>query len=268
MRERGTVHPRDVDRHFAHGSVTNYWGGSSSATTHLLDDMHYQGLLRIAARENGIRLYAAREWPDDFAGESGRSRVAASPTIAKPKAAMEAALDATVDVAVALYAPVPSPTLAWLVNRLRYGTPQWRAHLPPTLTRAKARLAHARIGGVDWYWPRDEPLTTRRRRTTTPAVRLLAPFDPIVWDRRRFEHFWGWAYRFEAYTPAAKRKLGYYALPLLWGDEVIGWANLQVQNDTLRHDVRFVSGPPADPAFHAALDAELARMRLFLGLSA
>jgi hypothetical protein len=38
------------------------------------------------------------------------------------------------------------------------------------------------------------------------AVRLLAPFDPVVWDRQRFEAFWGWAYRFEAYTPASKRK--------------------------------------------------------------
>ena len=50
-------------------------------------------------------------------------------------------------------------------------------------------------------------------------MRLLAPFDPVVWDRRRFEMFWGWAYRFEAYTPAAKRQLGYYALPLLWRDQ-------------------------------------------------
>src|SRR4051794_26622490 len=47
VRERGVVHPREVDEHFAHGSVRNYWGGSSSATTHLLDAMHYRGLLRV-----------------------------------------------------------------------------------------------------------------------------------------------------------------------------------------------------------------------------
>src|SRR5262245_52469652 len=41
IRERGTAHPREVDEHFAHGRVTNYWGGSSNATTHLLDAMHY-----------------------------------------------------------------------------------------------------------------------------------------------------------------------------------------------------------------------------------
>ncbi len=64
-------------------------------------------------------------------------------------------------------------------------------------------------------------------------VRLLAPFDPVVWDRRRFEMLWGWPYRFEAYTPVTRRKLGYYALPLLWRDRVIGWGNVSVNNGTL-----------------------------------
>ena len=61
VREHGVVHPRDVDAHFAHGKVTNWFGGSSNASTQLLDGMHYRGLLRIARRESGIRLYAARE---------------------------------------------------------------------------------------------------------------------------------------------------------------------------------------------------------------
>src|ERR1044072_7228794 len=59
VRKRGVVHPREFDERFAHGTVTNYWGGSSNATTHLLDAMHYAGLLRIVRREKGIRIYAA-----------------------------------------------------------------------------------------------------------------------------------------------------------------------------------------------------------------
>src|SRR5512144_3052495 len=66
------------------------------------------------------------------------------------------------------------------------------------------------------------------------TVRLLTPFDPVVWDRERFEMFWGWQYRFEAYVPAAKRRLGYYALPLLWRDRVLGWANLQMKDEQLK----------------------------------
>ena len=68
----GEVHPREVDAYFAHGTVTNYWGGSSSATTHLLDDMHYRGLLRVARRERGIRIYAGRA--ASSAGAAGRAQ--------------------------------------------------------------------------------------------------------------------------------------------------------------------------------------------------
>jgi uncharacterized protein YcaQ len=55
VRSRGVVHPREVDEHFALGTVTNYWGGSSSATTHLLDQMHYRGLLRVVGPAPGHR---------------------------------------------------------------------------------------------------------------------------------------------------------------------------------------------------------------------
>src|ERR1700674_2055134 len=61
VRERGAVHPREVDDHFSHGTVTNYWGGSSNATTHLLDAMHFRGMLRVARRESGIRIYSAHQ---------------------------------------------------------------------------------------------------------------------------------------------------------------------------------------------------------------
>ena len=57
---------------------------------------------------------------------------------------------------------------------------------------------------------------------------ITVPIDPVVWDRRRFELLWNWAYRFEAYTPVPKRRWGYYVLPLLWRDRVIGWANASV----------------------------------------
>ena len=100
-------------------------------------------------------------------------------------------------------------------------------------------------------------------------MRLLAPFDPVVWDRRRFELFWGWAYRFEAYTPAPQRVRGYYALPLLWRGQVLGWCNASVQGGQLQTQRGFVNGkPPRDAAFKAAWAEEADRLRHFLGLSA
>jgi uncharacterized protein YcaQ len=124
-------------------------------------------------------------------------------------------------------------------------------------------LAHTCIDGIHWYWPAEEAVTSRAPQDT---VRLLAPFDPVVWDRARFELFWGWAYRFEAYTPAPKRKRGYYALPLLWRDRVIGWGNLSVKKGELESDFGYIESKPRDHAFKRELEAELDRMRAFLRL--
>jgi uncharacterized protein YcaQ len=286
VRERGSVHPREVDRHFSHGRVTNYWGGSSSATTHLMELMHYGGLLRVVRREAGIRIYGLHERGDVLTAprldrRRQRDAVLAAPKLdggrqretepAAPKLdaipSSEGGIDALVDVAVSIYAPLPTPTLSSLVRRLRYAAPQWHGELGKALQRARHRLAHAQVDGMDWYWPAGErPIRRLRLDEHEEAVRLLAPFDPIVWDRLRFERLWGWQYRFEAYTPAAKRKLGYYALPLLWRDHVIGWANLSMKNGELQADIGYVAArPPRDRTFGRALEAELDRMRCFLG---
>ena len=250
VRQRGVVHPREVDAQFQHGKARNWFGGSSNASTQLLDDMHYRGLLRIARREGGVRLYAARidgGLPPD------------------PMAAM----DALVDVIVHKYAPLPERTLGDLVSRLGIGAPQWAAHRRAAMDRARARLPSARIDGTTWLWPEgDNPASARHAaRALDDTLRLLAPFDPIVWDRRRFELLWGWAYRFEAYTPAPKRVRGYYALPLLWRGQVIGWGNLSVKAGALVPELGYVAGQaPRDAGFTAALDEELGRLQVFLGL--
>ena len=248
VRERGAVHPREVDAHFSHGRVRNYWGGSSSATTHLLDAMHYRGWLRVARREGGVRIYAAHQHGPGPADEAER----------------RARIDALVDAAVRIYAPLPGGSLSYFVRRLRFAVPQWHGELKSTLQRAKERLSHARLDGVDWYWPAEEDPA---RSAPQDTARLLTPFDPVVRDRARFELLWGWVYRFEAYTPAPKRKLGYYALPLLWRDRVIGWGNLSVKDGELKSEFGYIASPPRDHAFRRELEAELDRMRAFLSLS-
>jgi uncharacterized protein YcaQ len=60
--------------------------------------------------------------------------------------------------------------------------------------------------------------------------------------------------------------MGYYALPLLWRDRVIGWSNVSVREGKLQADFGYVEGRPKERAFHRELEAELDRMRVFLGL--
>jgi uncharacterized protein YcaQ len=132
--------------------------------------------------------------------------------------------------------------------------------LKRALQRARARLARAEVEGTDWYWPADEGIPS----AAPDAVFLLAPFDPVVWDRRRFELLWGWAYRFEAYTPVRKRKLGYYALPLLWRERVIGWANVSLVKGALTAEFGYVDRRPRDRAFTRALHEEMERLKTCL----
>jgi uncharacterized protein YcaQ len=176
-----------------------------------------------------------------------------------------ATMDRLVDIIVNKYAPLPSSTLSQQVMFLANAVPHWRNLRKPALARAKARLPHAAIEGHTWYWPEGEnPLS--RRHVVSDEVRLLAPFDPVVWDRRRFELFWGWGYRFEAYTPPRKRVRGYYALPLLWRDAMVGWGNLSVVSGRLTSSFSYAAGrAPRDPAFRRERDAELARIETFLG---
>jgi len=255
VRERGIVHPREVDAHFSHGRVTNWFGGSSNASTQLLDHMHYRGLLRVARRDGGTRVYVARE-------------IAAAESAATDSAAGSAfKMDALVDVIVRKYAPLPGNSLGFLVNRLQHGAPQWVKERAAALARAKQRLGSTRVQGMEWFWPVEERPESKRW-LPDEEVRLLTPFDPIVWDRRRFEVFWDWAYRFEAYTPEPKRKLGYYALPLLWHERVVGWGNLTVTAGQLSAAFGYTKGKaPRDPRFRAALDRELDRVRAFLEIA-
>jgi uncharacterized protein YcaQ len=181
-------------------------------------------------------------------------------------AGIEERIDALVDIAVNKYAPLTAGGLGRLLSGLCVGIPQWRSRRAESLARARRRLGHASVESGDWYWPATENPASRRWRPDD-AVRLLTPFDPVVFDRQRFETFWGWPYRFEAYTPAPKRKLGYYALPLLWRDQVIGWGNLSVKNGTLCSSFGYCSGAaPRDAAFRREFAAELERISVFLGL--
>jgi uncharacterized protein len=280
--EGSGVHPREVDAHFAHGRTTNWFGGTSNASTQLLDDMHYRGLLRIAGRVSGVRTYAvAVGWTVPVAA-AGAEPVAApmqreshGPVPLEEQAlriSPEQAMDALVDVIVHKYAPLPEASLRQLMALLRGGAPQWDALRPAAFARAKQRLASAVVAGTTWYWPQAESPTSARyaakagaQSNTPDTVRLLAPFDPLVWDRRRFELLWGWAYRFEAYTPAPKRVRGYYALPLLWRDQVIGWGNVSMADGALRADLGYVAGKaPREAAFKQALAVELDQMQKFL----
>lgn len=235
------IHPRELEAHLGKARVINAWGGYSKATTRALEELHRRGLVRICRREQGIRVYQAI---------NGNGQIELSP---------EARLRGLILLIAEILSPVPRQTLQSNIMRYqRLGNP--RAALKQLI--AQGALEQETIDGVTYCWPagKDAP------RDPPEQVRFLAPFDPLVWDRRRFEHLWGWAYRFEAYTPPARRIRGYYAMPLLWQDDVIGWATAQMRNARLEIVPGFVQKRPTTAAFKHALEEEAMRLTRFLGL--
>jgi uncharacterized protein YcaQ len=104
------------------------------------------------------------------------------------------------------------------------------------------------------------------RKTTAHA--LLAPFDPLIWERSRAERLFALRYRIEIYTPAHKREHGYYVLPFLEGDQIT--ARVDLKSDRAASALRVQAAhrePTASAATASHLANELQIMASWLGLS-
>jgi uncharacterized protein YcaQ len=106
--------------------------------------------------------------------------------------------------------------------------------------------------------------------TASPSVSFLAPLDPLLWDRRLVKSLFGFDYTWEVYTPAARRRFGYYALPILFGDRLIGRIEPRLTRGdrTLRiAGIWFEDGvaPMEEPDFVPALRSALEAYRRFVG---
>ena len=229
------MHPKTLDEILGAGSVRNYWGGRSRASKMLLDELHNRGLLRVARREKGIRVYEAVDSVESKRSPEERfSRI------------LLAALQAM--------GPTTSQFLLKELSHFSYLVESRGARRE--CLRSLVASGRVRVDLVDSveYLSLEGANLGRR---ALDKVHLLALFDPLVRDRDRFEHLWGWTYRFESYTPKRKRKLGDYALPVLWRENVIGWANAKVDDGVLTVEFGYVKQGPKDARFKEAAEREV-----------
>jgi uncharacterized protein YcaQ len=174
------------------------WGAAKLVKA-TLQKLFFHGRLLIAHRENHRRRYDLPE------------RVLPAAVLALPE-------------------PAPVETARWLAHL------KLRQRRLATLRRDDARLIEDQIQPVSvegcpplYCLREDAPgLESHHHTAAVDApldVRLLAPLDPLIYDRRLTAALWNFEYRWEAYTPALKRVRGHYALPVLAGTELIGHVN-------------------------------------------
>jgi uncharacterized protein YcaQ len=102
-------------------------------------------------------------------------------------------------------------------------------------------------------------------------LRVLSPFDPLLRDRARLERLFAFDYRIEVFVPAGRRRYGYYVFPLLEKDRLVGRLDMKADRaaGALQVEALWMEpGRPLTPGRARRVEAELDRIRRFVGLDA
>lgn len=132
----------------------------------------------------------------------------------------------------------------------------------PCLELAPVELEDA---GRPGYWAKPDVLETAH----TPAseiVHILSPFDPLIIQRKRTDLFFGYNHRFEAYVPKEKRLFGYFALPVIVGDEIVAAIDLKTDRalwTLLVQKWTWVGGSGSRGGLKGRIEEELHRFERF-----
>ena len=153
----------------------------------------------------------------------------------------------------------------WIGDYFRHAGKAPHPH-PETLVE-RGLLRRARVEGLPWpvYVHPDHATTLGRaqqNKLRATYSTLLSPFDPLVWDRERALRLWNFDYRIECYTPEAKRKYGYFTLPILIRGTLVGRLDAKAHRAGGVFEVRALHLEPnvnADEALAAEIAAVLAR---------
>ena len=208
VRENGPVRAANFD-HVDGRKGNGWWDWKPDKLR--LETLFTAGEIMVKRRQNFHRIYDVRDrvLPPHFLDDNAvpsREAVDVAWTLAATKA-------------------MGLAPARWIGDYFRHAGKAPRPH-PETLLET-GELQRVQV--ADWPWPayvhRDHSalLKAAQSNKLRPTYcTLLSPFDPLVWDRERVLRMFNFDYRIECYTPAAKRKFGYFTLPILVRGELVG----------------------------------------------
>ena len=203
IRANGQVRSADFER--TDGQKGSWWNWKFEKMA--LEMLFISGELMIARRENFQRVYDLRQrvlpsWDD---------AQAVAPEVARRELALKA---------VRALGVAPARWLGDYFRTDRRATAQAARELA-----AEGALLTAEVEGWSepaYIHPDNRALAEAAESLRPELTTLLSPFDPLVWDRARALELFGFEYRIECYTPAPKRRYGYFTLPILHRGALVG----------------------------------------------
>lgn len=208
----------------------------------------YQGKLTISAREGMLKTYELTS--RHFGWEE------------TPSAASESEIvDYVLDRALRAQGVV---SLASICHLDAGRKPAVRRRIEARLRRKMLVPIALEGAAKEEHWATPQALETVPA-TAAPLVHVLSPFDPLIIQRKRLKHIFGYEHRFEAYVPREKRVLGYFALPVLIGDEIVAAIDLKADrtNRKLLIQQWHWIGSGSVRGHKVAIDEELHRFERF-----
>lgn len=255
IESRGPLSSKDFD---SKDRVHWFWGPSRLSRA-VLEHLYYAGDLGVSKKQGVIKSY-------DLIGRIVGDALAQAPDPHPDLASLQRFL---------LRRRVGAVGLLW--NRASAAflgipgmkTPERRAAFE-ALQKEGALLA-AQVEGIRdplYFLQEDEALIKKAGQAgeASPRLEFIAPLDNLIWDRRLLSALFDFEYTWEVYVPREKRKYGYYVLPMLYGQELVGRIEPVYDKKARRLSVRntwYEAGFVPDAAFLAALDARLARFEAF-----
>jgi uncharacterized protein len=260
LRGLKTHGPQSTAAFSEHGHAVDWWWAPTRASRAVMEALFVTGRIGIARRDGNRRYYDLME------------RLV-PPALLKKKESEE---DAMTHRLLSRYRAVGLTTWSGTQAEVMYsaGTTAERARRTERLVD-EGRLIPVDVESLKrtrYIIAEEEPMldATALPTALTPSVSFLAPLDPLIWDRRMLRELWGFDYLWEVYVPLAKRKWGYYVLPILYGDRFIGRIEPRLDRKAGSLNILgvwFEPGfePMASPGFIEALAEALDAYRDFVG---